>query len=361
MTKRRPTDARRSQIVETTLALLADAPIDTLTTRQIAERIGISQPALFRHFRSRGEILEAVVDHAREALARVASGVLAHDGTAAARLEGLGRGLFEHTTVHPGLLRLLFHHATGDDGPFRKRLAHLVAMQRALAEEVVRGGQRNGDVSSEVDAIQAAALFLALVQGTLLQWQLSGRTLSLDGAAVRVAAFWQAAVAAGQPASSNGESVEVVDLPDTDIAVLDVCPLLAEGVEPFPDIQHHLRNLPPGGVLRIIAPFRPGPLVQLLGEQGYRVAARERADGLWDLEVIERMAPEPEDLRDLPAPEPMERVLVATAALVPGGVYLARVPRPPNLLLPSLERRGLGWTLFEEHDGTVLLSVRRPE
>jgi AcrR family transcriptional regulator len=361
MTERRTTDARRTQIVQTALSLLADTPIDRLTTRQIAEQVGISQPALFRHFRSRGEILEEVVDHTREALARVVGEVLKHDGTMAGRLHGLARGLFEHAAMHPGLLRLLFHHAAGDDAPFQNRLAHLVAMQRALAEEIVRSGQASGEVPAEVDAAQGAALFLALVQGTLLQWQLSGRTLSLEGAPERVVAFWEAAVAGGQP-PGLGETEEVLGrtqgaLPD--IAVLDVRPLLAQGIEPFHDIQDHLRRLPSGGLLRIIAPFRPTPLVQVLGEQGYRVNASERADGHWDLEVVERDTPEVEDLRDLPAPEPMERVLVATASLAPDGVYLARVPRRPNLLLPSLERRGLEWTIHEESDGSVLLSVRR--
>jgi len=359
MTSRRSTDDRRTQIAATALALLADTPIDALTTRQLAERVGISQPALFRHFRSRAEILEAVVDHTREALARMAGEVLRSDGTAAVRLEALGRGLFEHATLHPGLLRLLFHHASGDDAPFRKRLAHLVAMQHALAEEVVRGGLRDGDVPPTVDAEQAAALFLALVQGTLLQWQLSGRTLSLEGAPARVTAFWRAAVEAGRP-SSTKEQVEEAEPALPDIAMLDVRPLLADGVEPFPQIQRHLRRLPASGVLRLIAPFRPDPLIGILHDQGYRVEARERGGGAWDIEVLGREAPDPEDLRDLPAPEPLERVLVATASLVPGARYLARVPRRPNLLLPQLERRGLEWTLLEESDGTALLSVRRP-
>ena len=71
-------------------------------------------------------------------------------------------------------------------------------------------------------------------------------------------------------------------------------------------------------------------------------------------------APAIDDLRDLEAPEPMERVLAATARLAPGGTYAARVPRHPRLLLPRLEERGLLYEVIEEPDGTALVRVRRP-
>ena len=45
MSRRLASDARRSQIVPSALALLADTPVDRITTRQLAHELGISQPA----------------------------------------------------------------------------------------------------------------------------------------------------------------------------------------------------------------------------------------------------------------------------------------------------------------------------
>ena len=41
---------RREQIVEAALDLLAEMPLEQLTTQRIAERLGLSQAAVFRHF-----------------------------------------------------------------------------------------------------------------------------------------------------------------------------------------------------------------------------------------------------------------------------------------------------------------------
>jgi len=71
-------------------------------------------------------------------------------------------------------------------------------------------------------------------------------------------------------------------------------------------------------------------------------------------------APEVLDLRDLEAPEPLQRILEACAALAPGASLAARTPRYPEMLLPQLERRGLAWRVVEEPDGSGLVRVRRP-
>jgi hypothetical protein len=76
--------------------------------------------------------------------------------------------------------------------------------------------------------------------------------------------------------------------------------------------------------------------------------------------VLAPGAATPEDLLDLEAPGPLERVLVATAELAPGESYTARTPRHPRMLLPRLEERGLRFEVYDELDGSALVHVRKP-
>ena len=287
MSRRLSNDVRRSQIVQSALALLADTPVDRITTRQVARALGISRPALFRHFRSRDEILEAVVAHTRDDLERLAAEVLGRKDAPLAALDALMRGLVDYVARNPGVSRLLFHDVgSGERAPFQQPLEELVTTQRSRAAELVRRAQPSGEVRCDVDPERAAQLLIASFQGLLLQWQVSGRRAPLDREATAVLAFWAAALQAGEPARRDGGE--------------------AEGeVEPV-------------------------------------------------------RAPAIDDLRDLEAPEPMERILAATAGLAPGEAYAARVPRYPRLLLPRLEERGLLYEVVEEPDGTALVQVRRP-
>ena len=65
------------------------------------------------------------------------------------------------------------------------------------------------------------------------------------------------------------------------------------------------------------------------------------------------------DLCNLEAPEPMERILSAGAQLGLGDFYLARLPHTPFPLFPLLENRGLDWQIHEEDDGCVLILIRK--
>ncbi|MDQ1194654.1 TetR/AcrR family transcriptional regulator C-terminal domain-containing protein [Agrobacterium sp. SORGH_AS 787] len=50
----------RERIVDEALLLLNEVGIDKLSTRKLAERLGVQQPALYWHFRNKSELLDAI-------------------------------------------------------------------------------------------------------------------------------------------------------------------------------------------------------------------------------------------------------------------------------------------------------------
>ena len=50
----------RERIVAEALTLLNEVGIDKLSTRKLAERLGVQQPALYWHFRNKSELLDAI-------------------------------------------------------------------------------------------------------------------------------------------------------------------------------------------------------------------------------------------------------------------------------------------------------------
>ena len=62
MALRRTAEERRSEIVSAALRLADALGPDRLTTEVIAAEVGVSQPAIFRHFRTKQAIWLAVAD-----------------------------------------------------------------------------------------------------------------------------------------------------------------------------------------------------------------------------------------------------------------------------------------------------------
>ena len=67
------------------------------------------------------------------------------------------------------------------------------------------------------------------------------------------------------------------------------------------------------------------------------------------------------DLRHLPPPKPMQRILDALDGLAPGACLVALTPLRPEPLLPMLERLGYAWRIDEPDDDGVRIEIWRVE
>lgn len=54
--------SRRDEVLDAALALLDEVGLDALTTRRLAERLGVQPGALYRHFPSKAALLDAMVE-----------------------------------------------------------------------------------------------------------------------------------------------------------------------------------------------------------------------------------------------------------------------------------------------------------
>lgn len=365
MTTRLSSDQRRLQLVRAALGLLADHPVDQLTTRRLADSVGLSQPALFRHFASKEALFDAVVAYLCRSLEELTAELLGplspcgEPRSGRQVLEELLAAEFAFAERHPGALRLLFHDATeaGTVADLGAPLRAQLEQQNAFIGGLIAGAVERGELPECVDSVRAAQLLTAGLQGELLGWHLaSGAKAPLERRGAAIAEHFWAGLLAGAPAR---EDLDQAAIASEELIVFDARPVLEAGRDPFDDIHAAHARLAPGGVLGIVAPFKPLPLIGLFEGRGNRVDCLELEGELYL--VVVRPAGELLDLSDLPAPEPMEELLLAVSNLATGAHLVARLPRFPRLLLPRLEERGLVWHAAELPDSGALLHLVNPD
>jgi len=367
-TPRVATMDRREQIAAMALELLARTSIEALTTRDLASALGLTQPALFRHFKNREALLVGVVEHARAQLEKTAVAIFSAGGRAVEQLLELGAALLGHAERQPGLPRLLFASTTESAGEVREALRGVVAMQSLVVAELVRQGQREGEIDRAIDAGAAATLFVGMIQGLILRWEMSGRGEPLASRLEPVFAVW---LRGAMPREGVDAGVAGIQVGGDDvrgagaaargaIAALDVRPLLERGVEPLGVILEALDGLPRAGVLVVVAPFRPAPLITLLKRRGHAVQVEALGAQHWILEVVVGGEPDVEDLRDLEAAAVVERLGVAAGALEADAVFVARVRGGvPRGLGALLKRRDVKVDALERSDGVTVVRLSR--
>lgn len=99
---------RREEILAVAMRLFTQYGLASVTTRQIAEAVGISQPSLYAHFRSADEIGEELCLRGFEALNARFEQAMAQHSAPAEQLDALGRAYIEFGLEHPDIYRIAF-------------------------------------------------------------------------------------------------------------------------------------------------------------------------------------------------------------------------------------------------------------
>ena len=67
-TEKLDTQVRREQIVQAALSLIGTHGLRRLSVASLARRIGLVPSALYRHFKGKDDVIEAVLQHIRDGL-----------------------------------------------------------------------------------------------------------------------------------------------------------------------------------------------------------------------------------------------------------------------------------------------------
>jgi len=98
-------DDTRTRILDVALELIADNGFAATSTRELSERLGFTKAALYYHFRTKDDLLAALVAPAIDDLAKLAHGTPLHTGVSGRR--ELLAGYVDLVATHEGLIRVL--------------------------------------------------------------------------------------------------------------------------------------------------------------------------------------------------------------------------------------------------------------
>jgi AcrR family transcriptional regulator len=177
---------RQREIVLAVVDLAGDAGPEGVTTQAIADRVGVTHGALFRHFPDKGAIWAAVFDWVGEALGAAIDTAF---GAGGSPLETLERVFLAHVAFvarHPGVPRILYHELQRPAGAAAQvRLRTMVSGYRARLARLVGDAKAAGQLSGTLDADAAAVHLIGAVQGLVMQATLFGGERGMPQAARR--------------------------------------------------------------------------------------------------------------------------------------------------------------------------------
>lgn len=172
--KHENTKVRQKQIVDAARKLIIRYGSEHVTVRRIAREVGFSEGAIYRHFKSKNDILSLLADHIEDSLLDDITRSSVTDRTP---LETLDLVLRSHLSVveqRRGVsFQVIAEIISLGDKKLNRKMSVTIGKYIGHIKGILKEGVKAGQVRDDVDLDAAAMLLFGMIQGLVNIWALS--------------------------------------------------------------------------------------------------------------------------------------------------------------------------------------------
>lgn len=166
---------RKRQILQTLAAMLEDPKAERITTAALAKRLDVSEAALYRHFASKAQMFEGLIEFIEQTLFGLVNKITADEKSGLKQIEAVLTLLLGFAKKNPGMTRVLIGEAlVNEDERLQARINQLHDRLEATLKQALRFALSEKEVPEGLDPTAQANLMLAFVVGRWHQFVKSG-------------------------------------------------------------------------------------------------------------------------------------------------------------------------------------------
>jgi len=166
---------RRLQILQMLATMLQEPGGERITTAALAARLDVSEAALYRHFASKAQMFEGLIQFIEQTLFGLINQITAQEPDPLRQLRSIAQMLLGFAEHNPGMTRVLIGDAlVNEHDRLQARINQLVDRVEASVRQCFRGAIEQGQLAASEDAASRADLLVAYVLGRWMRYAKSG-------------------------------------------------------------------------------------------------------------------------------------------------------------------------------------------
>ena len=174
--KRPKPGERRVQILQALAAMLEQPGAERVTTAALAARLAVSEAALYRHFASKAQMFEALIDFIEQSVFSLVNQLGERESDPVARCRKLVSLLLQFGERNPGMTRVMVGDALVFENERLQQRMNLFfdKIESSLRQDLRDAATQTGSTTPSVDAQASASVVTAFCVGRLQRYARSG-------------------------------------------------------------------------------------------------------------------------------------------------------------------------------------------
>ena len=171
---------RQTQIMESALELIAEKGIQGMTIKNLSKKIGVSEPAIYRHYESKIDILLTILNNFKQMAGMMAGIVPTIEGTAFDKIEFMFSKIIQLFIESPSFVSVIFSEEIfKNDDQLKKNIIDVLDQNEQTIEGIIQEGQKNGDTRTDIDSRNLAIIVMGSLRFLVKQWDIKGQNKNL--------------------------------------------------------------------------------------------------------------------------------------------------------------------------------------
>jgi len=175
------TEIRQEQIKNAVLDIIYTDGLKNLSTRNLAQRIGMSEGAIFRHFATKKDIILSIIKDVRTDFVGSLRNIANSSFEPEERLKRFLCYTVKYLTQNKGITMLMFSEAShNNDTALKNNLLHIFNNQKNLVSKIILDGIALGIWDEGVPVENVAMLYMGIPVSLNIELILNGGEFHAD-------------------------------------------------------------------------------------------------------------------------------------------------------------------------------------
>lgn len=168
---------RQRDIIETSLDLINDDGIQSLTMRNIAGSMGVTDPMIYRHFKNKEQLIGMMISYAGETVLSIIENT---NGDETDMLRNAYMGCLELFEDKPPLTSVIFSEEIfRNNAQHRQSMLHIISRISNTLQDRITSLQYNNLLRKDIPAEYITQIFMAQLRMDVRFWRLNNMKYSL--------------------------------------------------------------------------------------------------------------------------------------------------------------------------------------
>lgn len=178
---------RQKEIIDVSINIIAEKGIQQLTIKNISKSIQISEPAIYRHFEGKMDILLAILSKFKEYGHIIYTDIASNKLSAIEQIESVLKNHFKQFSAKPAFAAVIFSEEIfQNDKRLAEQVSTIMQNNQNMIIKMIETGQRTNEIRNDIPAEQLSIMIMGALRLLVAKWRLSQHSFDLQNDGVKL-------------------------------------------------------------------------------------------------------------------------------------------------------------------------------